>query len=166
MEHCTEKQGCPRKNDGAGALGGIQLYGCSIAGWGGYVPSAAYFVTVHLQVSESRQDHMRRSLQMIDAQIIAGDSSLQVPKIIRVALGAQCKKFLYTLMNGHGQIVGFWFVDQDSVEQLKPFFDAAQRRWDLHGHDGWPLIAYGDNCCGKDRGTFKASFPSLKGSAP
>ena len=74
MEHFTEKQGCLRQND----MKMMELepwgeFSC-VDGWGGYLPSAAYFVAVHLQVGESKGEFMRRSLQMIDAQIIAGDA--------------------------------------------------------------------------------------------
>ena len=65
-------------------------------------------------------------------------------------------------MNGHGQIVGFWFVDQDSAEHLKPFLDAVKVRFDKHGSPQ-PILAYGDNCCGGDRTMLTGSFTSLNG---
>ena len=133
-------------------------------GWSGYVPCAAYFVAVFLQAAEEKGDFMRKCIQMVDANILSGDASMKVPKLIRIDSATQYKKFLYTLMNEHGQIVGFWFVDQDSAAHLTPKFNAVNKRWDLHGTGG-PLIAYGDNCCGKDRGLFTASFPSLNGTA-
>ena len=85
-------------------------------GWAGYVPCKDYLVVVFLKLAESNMGFMRRSMQMLDAQILAGDASLKVPKFIRLSGGAQAKKFLHTAMNGFGQAVGLWFVDQDSME--------------------------------------------------
>ena len=131
-------------------------------GWNGYVPCVAYFVAVFLQLHEAVSDFIHRCIQMADGEVLAGDASLKVPKLIRLAGGAQYKKFLYTIMNGHGQIVGFWFVDQDSAEQLSPFLDAVNLRFEKHGREP-PLLAYGDNCCGGDRSLFTTAWPSLKG---
>ena len=131
-------------------------------GWNGYVPCVAYFVAVFLQLHEADSDFLHRCIQMVDGEVLAGDASLKVPKLIRLAGGAQYKKFLYTIMNGHGQIVGFWFVDQDSAEQLSPFLNAVNLRFEKHGREP-PVLAYGDNCCGGDRTMFTSSFPSLQG---
>ena len=133
-------------------------------GWAGYVPCKDYLVVIFLKLAESSMAFMRRSMQMLDAQIIAGDASLKVPKFIRLSGGAQAKKFLYTAMNGYGQVVGLWFVDQDSMEHLQPYFDAMQQRFECHGVPS-PVLAYGDNCCGKDRTMFCASFPGLRHNA-
>ena len=131
-------------------------------GWSGYVPTAAYFVVVFLQIAEQRMDFMRRCIQMVDGEILAGDASCKVPKLVKLGDGGQYKKFLYSVMNGHGQIVGFWFVDQDSAECLKPMFDEVNARFVKHGGTP-PILAFGDNCCGADRSMFQGSFPSLKG---
>ena len=58
-------------------------------GWAGYVPCQDYLVVVFLKLAESNMDFMRRSMQMLDAQILAGDASLKVPKFIRLSGGAQ-----------------------------------------------------------------------------
>ena len=50
-------------------------------GWCGYVPLSSYFVAVFLQVVEDDMDFMRRSMQMLDAAILAGDASLKVVKV-------------------------------------------------------------------------------------
>ena len=113
---------------------------------------------------------------------------MKVPKLVKLGNGGQYKKFLYSVMNCHGQIVGFWFVDQDSAECLKPMFDEVNARstltltltltltititlsltltltlrFEKHGGPP-PILAFGDNCCGADRSMFQGSFPSLKG---
>ena len=130
-------------------------------GWGGHVPGAAYLVAIFLAKADQSEPFLKRSLQMVDAEVIAGDASLKVPKFIRISGGARCKKFLYTLMNGHGEIAGLWFVDQDSRECLLPKFQATNDRFVAQGLP-CPRYAWGDNCCGKDRAMFEDAWPSLK----
>ena len=42
---------------------------------------------------------------MVDGEILAGDASCKVPKHVKLGNGGQYKKLLYSVMNGHGQIV-------------------------------------------------------------
>ena len=58
-------------------------------GWSGYVPTAAYFVVVFLQIAERRMDFMRRCIQMVDGEILAGDASCKVPKLVKLGDGGQ-----------------------------------------------------------------------------
>ena len=50
-------------------------------GWAGYVPCKDYLVVVFLKLAESNMGFMRRSMQMLDAQILVGDASLKGPKV-------------------------------------------------------------------------------------
>ena len=90
----------------------------------------------------------------------AGDASMKVPKLIRIHGGDQPFKSLYTLMNGYGEIVGAWFLENDTCAELKPMLEGVNRRFKELGM-GKTLIMYTDNCCGGDRKLFKECFESL-----
>ena len=49
-------------------------------GWNGHVPGPAYFVAIFLARAEQSEPFLRRSMQMVDADVIAGDASLKVPE--------------------------------------------------------------------------------------
>lgn len=130
--------------------------------WAGYVPGKEYFVAVFLQLAANAEEFHSRCLQMVDANILSGDASMKVPKLIRLHGGPVYKSHLYTTMNEHAQVVGLWMVDSDGHSELLPHFQGVQHRFEAHGWDG-PAYAYGDNCCGGDRSLFTTAWPSLKG---
>ena len=87
---------------------------------------------------------------------------MKVPKLIKLSGGDKPYKSLYTLMNGYGQVVGAWFLANDTQKELKPFLEGVASRFQALGMNG-PLYAFSDICCGGDRKLYEDCFPTLKG---
>ena len=57
--------------------------------YNGYVPGPKYFIETFIRLVTDRSEHVRRRMQMIDADTICGDGSFKVSKLIHLAGGAQ-----------------------------------------------------------------------------
>ncbi len=75
--------------------------------YGGFIPSEAYLLRVFVEDAETRSEFYRRRMQMIDGLVLAGDHSHKVAKLVHVG-GARAFEGIYTLLNGYGQVVGYW----------------------------------------------------------
>ena len=64
---------------------------------------------------------------MIDGLVLAGDHSHKIAKLIFVA-GDRAFEGLYTLVNGYGQVVGFWFVHGTTLREVEPMLRGVARR--------------------------------------
>ena len=59
--------------------------------YNGYVPGPKYIIETYIRMVTDRAEHVRRRMQMIDADTICGDGSFKVSKLIHLAGGAQVK---------------------------------------------------------------------------
>ena len=122
--------------------------------YGGFIPSLAWMLKVFIDDVELRRDFHVRQLQMVDGLVLSGDHSHKVAKLVYVSAQSsaqssahtQAFEGLYTLMNGYGQVVGFWFVHGTTLQELEPMLRGVARRFKMYGFPG-PLIFTTDRCC-------------------
>jgi hypothetical protein len=111
----------------------------------GKIPSLSWLLDTLLDEIEKRIPFYTRCLQMQDGLELAGDHSHKYCKLIFV-FGGRAFEGLYTLMNGVGKIVGFWFTSGTSLEELETVARGVARRYKMHGFEG-PLMLTCDRCC-------------------
>ena len=85
------------------------FYNFSSREYGGHVPGEPYLLKTFVEDVERRTPFITRHMQMVDGLVLSGDHSHKVAKLVHVA-GTRAFEGLYTLMNGYGQVVGFWCV--------------------------------------------------------
>ena len=77
--------------------------------------------------------------------MLQGDHSHKIAKLVHSG-GTRAFEGLYTLMNGYGQVVGFWFTHGTTLEELEPMLRGVARRYKDYGFNG-PLLFTTDRCC-------------------
>ena len=113
----------------------------------GRIPSLAFLIRCVTEDIESRIPYYTRRLQMVDGTCFAGDHSHKITKVILVE-GDRAYGAMYSLMNPYGQVMGWWFTNGTSLEEIKPYIQKLMHRYDLHGFEG-PHFVFTDRCCGE-----------------
>jgi len=113
--------------------------------YGGFIPSLSWTLKVAVEDIESRREFHIRHLQMVDGIVLGGDHSHKVAKLVFIS-GTRGFSGLYTLMNGYGQVVGFWFTHSTNLKELEDVLRGVAHRFKVHGIKG-PLLLYTDRCC-------------------
>ena len=173
-ERCTEREILYRNDiklwnrQGASEFRGRlrpEVWGAfgDLNGYNGYVPGTKYLIETFLRLTGNRAECVRRHMQMVDADTIAGDGHLKAPKLIQLAGGVRIKKMVYTIMNPFGQVPGAYFADKET--DIIPSLQQMAARFASRGESG-PYFAWGDSCCGGDRAMFEQSYPSLRTYRP
>ena len=141
----------------------VRFYDFESPEYGGRVPSLAWLIKAFVEDSETRRPFHVRRLQMarggvfctraegvstdpqVDGIVLQGDHSHKIAKLVHSG-ATRAFEGLYTLMNGYGQVVGFWFVHGTTLEELKPMLQGVAWRYKAYGFNG-PLLFTTDRCC-------------------
>ena len=121
----------------------------------GRIPSLAFLIRCVTQDIESRIPYYTRKLQMVDGTCFAGDHSHKITKVILLE-GDRAYGAMYSLMNPYGQVMGWWFMNGTSLDEVKPYIRKLMCRYDTHGFEG-PNFVFTDRCCG-ERGFWKENL--------
>ena len=111
----------------------------------GRVPSPAFLLHYITEDIELRIPYYTRKHEMVDGESIAGDHYLKIAKVVLLA-GDRAYGAFYSLMNPHGQVMGFWFTTGTSLEEVQPYIQRMMKRYDKHGFEG-PNFVSTDRCC-------------------
>lgn len=68
---------------------------------------------------------------------------------------------VYTLMGSDGNIIGQWFAQSESADDLRPILQRVKDRFDEYGYN--VLALYTDNCCNSDRSLFASVWEEFNG---
>jgi hypothetical protein len=81
---------------------------------------------------------------MIDGVTLAADHSHKIVKVIQVA-GQKTFEGIYTIMNPHGQIMGYWLTNGTSLEEVKPHIEKLMGWFHTHHYKGLSFLTV-DRC--------------------
>ena len=139
--------------------------------YGGRIPKANYLQAVVLAQHKRRRPWLVSRLMMITGAILKGDMSFKMAKKIWADGRGQFES-IYTLMNEYGQVLGYWFCRNKSVQQLEPELKNIMERYikqhrmaggsdTLDAKELGPELFYTDSCC-EERDFLTKVFPRLQ----
>ena len=139
--------------------------------YGGRTPRAQYLQAIVLAQHKRRRPWLVSRMMMITGTILKGDMSFKMAKKIWADGGGQFES-IYTLMNEYGQVLGYWFCRNKSVQQLQPEMQKIMQRYikqhrmaggsdTLDATELGPELFYTDSCC-EERDFLATVFPRLQ----
>jgi hypothetical protein len=129
-------------------------------------PSFSCLLGVAIADIESRIPFYTRKLQMEGGQHLSADHSHKHAKVV-LTKGVRACDGIYTVMNEFGKILGFYFVNGTSMQEIETALRGINRRCERHGFKKMSLFTTDDCCNERDfmTGTNNAGkspvFPTL-----
>jgi hypothetical protein len=125
----------------------------------GQVPGEEFMKRLYIKCQEQESEYKTRSMMEIKGDILSGDHTFKVAKIV-VSKGERLFKAQYTLMNENSLVIGYWFTTSKSLAEIQSNLKKVAERY---GIDGGPKVFYTDLCC-PEREILRTIFPSLQSS--
>ena len=96
-------------------------------------------IAIFLLDSEERRPFYSKDMIMIEGAILCGDHSF---KAVKLVYHKKQKIFegLFTLMNGKGEIVGFWMTENTSLKCIEEQLRGVAKRFRIQGNIHFPLL--------------------------
>lgn len=129
-------------------------------GYADYVPSAHTLQKFHLEWLERRDEFETAVQQSVGGTILAADMSHKITKLIFVNGNVKAFYGLLTVMNEHGQVVGWWLAKTGAHNELREAMQSLDQRYRLHGFV-LPALFYTDKAIA-DKHFLTDVFPSLQ----
>ena len=129
-------------------------------GYADYVPSAHTLQKFHLEWLERRDEFETAVQQSVGGTILAADMSHKITKLIFVNGNVKAFYGLLTVMNEHGQVVGWWLAKTGAHNELREAMQSLDQRYRLHSFV-LPALFYTDKTIA-DKHFLTDVFPSLQ----
>ena len=108
-------------------------------------PSLSYLLEVAIADIESRIPFYTRKLQMEGGQHLSADHSHKCAKVV-LTKGVRVCDGICTVVNEHGKMLGFYFVNGTSMREIENALRRINHRYEHHGFKKISLFTT-DNCC-------------------
>lgn len=132
-------------------------------GYRGQVPSQYILKRTFIQKQAKSATLKTRSVMGLTGKILCGDHTFQVAKV-PFAGHQRMFEAMYSIMNEHGQVIGYWMTSTKSLTEIKVELQTVCERYvKLKGNDSpaGPDAFFTDSCC-NDREILSQVFPSLR----
>jgi hypothetical protein len=109
------------------------------------IPSLGFVLRCTLEEIESHINYYQSRLELNTGSFLSADHSHKVAKVVLIQ-GERGFEGVYTIMNEFGKILGFWFVNGTTLQEVEGCLRGINRRFRLRGVNG-PLVFTTDRCC-------------------
>ncbi|KAI3639550.1 hypothetical protein MIR68_002244 [Amoeboaphelidium protococcarum] len=128
-------------------------------GWHQVVPTVQLLIKSYELFSTRNSQIQRASLMAITGRVLSADHTFKIAKIVKLdhqQLFGAC----YTIMNEFNMVMGYYFVNSKSIDELEQELALIAQRYE-HTTIPGPQLMYVDNCC-QDRAAYLSFFSTLK----